>query len=103
MLYLLFTDLFISRDLKPENLLLTSKDDDADIKLADFGFAVKVNGNSIVDQCGTPGYIAPEILQSVPYGMLMSDCLYVCLSICPLPKADRTFLAVSSAYSSYYT
>jgi serine/threonine protein kinase len=29
----------INRDLKPENLLLTSQNDDANIKLADFGFA----------------------------------------------------------------
>jgi calcium/calmodulin-dependent protein kinase I len=67
-LYSYVSPISTPRDLKPENLLLVSKDEDADVKLADFGFAVKVNGNSIVDQCGTPGYIAPEILHSVPYG-----------------------------------
>lgn len=57
------------RDLKPENLLLNSPDDDLDIKLADFGFAKKCSSNhSLLTQCGTPGYVAPEILNGVPYG-----------------------------------
>jgi len=58
----------IHRDLKPENLLLTSKHDDANIKLADFGFATYCDGYNITTQCGTPGYIAPEILERKPYG-----------------------------------
>merc|ERR1719162_2022542 len=33
----------VHRDLKPENLLLTSRSDDANIKIADFGFAKRVN------------------------------------------------------------
>ena len=57
------------RDLKPENLLLVSKTDDKDIKIADFGFAKKVTGSKcLMTQCGTPGYVAPEILHGVPYG-----------------------------------
>jgi len=58
----------VHRDLKPENLLLKSKDKDTGVKLADFGFAVECNGDNITSQCGTPGYIAPEILQKIPYG-----------------------------------
>lgn len=58
----------VHRDLKPENLLLTSKDDDADLKLADFGFATIVNGNTLTEQLGTPQYIAPEILEKKHYG-----------------------------------
>jgi len=58
----------IHRDLKPENLLLTSKEDDANIKLADFGFATEVDGNNCKKQVGTPGYIAPEIIQNQLYG-----------------------------------
>lgn len=50
--------------------MLTSKDDESDVKLADFGFATYAEGDTIVSQCGTPGYIAPEILQSKPYGIL---------------------------------
>jgi serine/threonine protein kinase len=56
------------RDLKPENLLLLSKDDDSAVKIADFGFAKKVyEESSLTTQCGTPGYVAPEILEGTPY------------------------------------
>lgn len=56
------------RDLKPENLLLLSEDDDSAVKIADFGFAKKVyEHNSLKTQCGTPGYVAPEILEGTPY------------------------------------
>lgn len=58
----------VHRDLKPENLLLTSKHDDANIKLADFGFARSVMGGFVSTQCGTPGYVAPEILRAESYG-----------------------------------
>ena len=55
-------------DLKPENLLLRSEDNDSEIKIADFGFAKKVlTPNSLTMQCGTPGYVAPEILEGVAY------------------------------------
>mmetsp|Transcript_8397 Transcript_8397/g.12399 ORF Transcript_8397/g.12399 Transcript_8397/m.12399 type:complete len:332 (-) Transcript_8397:155-1150(-) len=59
------------RDLKPENLLLVSKTNDKNIKIADFGFAKKVSSNKcLLTQCGTPGYVAPEILHGVPYGTM---------------------------------
>ncbi|KAL7529497.1 hypothetical protein ACHAWF_006233, partial [Thalassiosira exigua] len=57
------------RDLKPENLLLRSKDDDRDLKVADFGFAKWApNEDSLATLCGSPGYVSPEILREVPYG-----------------------------------
>lgn len=60
-----------NRDLKPENLLLTSDADDADIKIADFGFAkVDQSYNTLATQCGTPAFIAPEILRHEQYGKL---------------------------------
>jgi calcium/calmodulin-dependent protein kinase I len=41
------------RDLKPQNLLLKSKDDNSDIKIADFGFACKVHTpQSLTTRCG---------------------------------------------------
>jgi len=56
------------RDLKPENLLLVSKSDDSHVKIADFGFAKKVyEENTLSTQCGTPGYVAPEILEGQKY------------------------------------
>ena len=58
----------VHRDLKPENLLLYA-DDDTSIKIADFGFAERTNGFiSLKTQCGTPGYVAPEVLLGQPYG-----------------------------------
>ena len=57
------------RDLKPENLLCISKEDDSNIKLCDFGFAAKVTDNNLTQLCGTPGYVAPEILKRQPYGL----------------------------------
>jgi len=57
------------RDLKPENLLLMTKDNDSDIKIADFGFAKETTSSAcLLTQCGTPNYVAPEILEGVPYG-----------------------------------
>jgi len=56
------------RDLKPENLLLASMDSDHDVKLADFGFAKRCDSKKCLKtQCGTPGYVAPEILKGKQY------------------------------------
>jgi calcium/calmodulin-dependent protein kinase I len=55
-------------DLKPKNLLLVSENDDSMIKLADFGFAARVHQpKSLTKQCGTPFFVAPEILIRRPY------------------------------------
>ena len=56
------------RDMKPENLLLTSKEDDSFVKIADFGFAIHgVQQGDRDTQCGTPGFVAPEVLQNKSY------------------------------------
>lgn len=60
----------VHRDLKPENLLYTSSAKDAAIKITDFGLA-KARDSSKQDMataCGTPGYVAPEVLQGLEYG-----------------------------------
>jgi len=57
------------RDLKPENILFSSNEDNAQVKLADFGFAKKeTNPDSFATMCGSPSYVAPEILKGIPYG-----------------------------------
>jgi serine/threonine protein kinase len=56
-----------NRNLKPENLLLVSPESDTEVKISDFGYAKKViYPNSLRTQCGTEGYVAPEILQHNP-------------------------------------
>lgn len=59
------------RDLKPENLLLLTPGDDSQIKIADFGFAKECpdGKDCLKTQCGTPGYVAPELLKGNPYGV----------------------------------
>lgn len=58
------------RDLKLENILCVSNDDNhIDVLLADFGFAkMETKPNSFTTMCGTPAYVAPEILKGVAYG-----------------------------------
>lgn len=55
------------RDIKPENLLLTKQKDLNTVKLADFSFAMYVKRkNECRTLCGTPGYLAPEMLERFP-------------------------------------
>lgn len=61
----------VHRDLKPENVLLTSKGKEGKVKLADFGFAARtdqVEAYPLNCACGTPGYVAPEIVSGLHYG-----------------------------------
>jgi len=55
---------YIYRDLKPENILM---DDEGYLKLADFGMAkqFKEKDEKAMSFCGTPEYLAPEIITGV--------------------------------------
>lgn len=61
------------RDLKPENLLLDGNDN---IKISDFGLSnLQPNGQADLLQtvCGTPNYVAPEVLREKGYNGFKAD------------------------------
>lgn len=55
------------RDLKPENMILKSKNyfENLDLKIVDFGLSSFCDEKDyLFKRCGTPGYVAPEIINS---------------------------------------
>jgi len=57
----------VHRDLKLENLLL-KKRNSLEIKLADFGLSKLYSGQALQTACGTPFYVAPDVLLGTGYG-----------------------------------
>ncbi|XP_072774945.1 calcium/calmodulin-dependent protein kinase type 1G isoform X2 [Taeniopygia guttata] len=63
----------VHRDLKPENLLYLTPEENSKIMITDFGLS-KMEQNGIMSTaCGTPGYVAPEVLAQKPYSKAV-DC-----------------------------
>lgn len=87
------------RDIKPDNILLASEDDETLLKVTDFGLSKFVKKNSIMKTlCGTPQYVAPEILTTGGKGSYtkkvdvwsLGCCLYACLAGCvPFTGGDN--------------
>lgn len=86
----------VHRDLKPENLLLDSS---FTLKLADFGFAaLKLNDDhKQTTECGTPGYMGPEMANNKGYDPVLTDIwacgviVFIMLSgFPPFQKADSS-------------
>ncbi|KAF2655402.1 Pkinase-domain-containing protein [Lophiostoma macrostomum CBS 122681] len=87
----------VHRDIKPENILLTDKD--LHVKLADFGLAKIIGEESFTTTlCGTPSYVAPEILESSNHRRYtravdvwsLGVVLYICLCGFP-PFSDELY------------
>ena len=85
------------RDLKPENILLLTSENDSIVKITDFGLSRVVGEGSLMKTlCGTPSYLAPEVILSAEvkgYGP-KCDCwslgviLYIILSGYPPFSSD---------------
>lgn len=87
------------RDLKPENILLSSENNETLIKVTDFGLSKFVDAGSIMRTfCGTPTYLAPEILVTAGNGAYtkaidtwsLGVILFICLSGYPPFSDERT-------------
>lgn len=67
MLEYLHSKNIVYRDLKPENILMN---EDGYLKLCDFSFAKNLeNSSKTYTLCGTPEYIAPEVLLNKGHGL----------------------------------
>jgi len=55
------------RDVKPENILFSAEHEDAELKIADFGFAKFIGDGVLSTPCGSPAYVAPEIVREEEY------------------------------------
>ncbi|KAM4795173.1 calcium/calmodulin-dependent protein kinase type 1G [Rhinophrynus dorsalis] len=63
----------VHRDLKPENLLYLTPDENSKIMITDFGLSKMEETGIMSTACGTPGYVAPEVLAQKPYSKAV-DC-----------------------------
>ncbi|KAF9022304.1 Calcium/calmodulin-dependent protein kinase type 1 [Haplosporangium bisporale] len=60
----------VHRDLKPENLLFSDKTENARLMITDFGLSkvLTTQNDVLMTACGTPGYVAPEVLEQIGHG-----------------------------------
>ncbi|XP_061627369.1 calcium/calmodulin-dependent protein kinase type 1D-like [Phyllopteryx taeniolatus] len=63
----------VHRDLKPENILYYSPEENSKIMISDFGLSKMLDKGVMSTACGTPGYVAPEVLAQKPYSKAV-DC-----------------------------
>jgi len=97
------------RDLKPENLLYCTKEPKSKVVIGDFGLAKDMQGQLMTTCCGTPQYVAPEVLKGRMYGCEV-DCwslgiiLYILLCGYPPFYADthpRLYQLIQSGRFSF--
>jgi len=80
----------VHRDLKLENIMMSSKENDATPKLVDFGLSKIIGPNEKASEpFGTVGYVAPEVLKRQPYSFSCDvwslGCIFYALIAGSLP------------------
>ncbi|KAJ9660125.1 serine/threonine protein kinase [Coniosporium apollinis] len=94
----------VHRDIKPENILLIDKE--LTVKVADFGLAKIIGEESFTTTlCGTPSYVAPEILEPTNHRRYtravdvwsLGVVLYICL--CGFPPFSDELYTPSNPYT----
>ncbi|CAK9294617.1 unnamed protein product [Gordionus sp. m RMFG-2023] len=90
--YLHYSMNVVHRDIKPENLLVSEYNDGTKVlKLADFGLASHVS-EPLYTVCGTPAYVAPEILAETGYGIkidIWATGVIMYILLCGFPPFDN--------------
>jgi serine/threonine protein kinase len=89
----------VHRDLKPENILL---DGDRNVKLADFGFARRLDADGLLETpCGSPSYAAPEILMGKPYDGQKADVWSLGVLLCQVESGRLPWTATNHVQLYY--
>lgn len=66
-LVVLHSNNIVHRDLKPENLIFRDENLNS-LVIIDFGLSTTCKDEPLTTRCGSPGYVAPEILNNLGYG-----------------------------------
>ncbi len=63
------------RDMKPENVMIRKVEQKKELVIVDFGLASKTDiPKYLLERCGTPGYVSPEVSHFKPGDRLTSKC-----------------------------
>ena len=81
----------LHRDVKPENIMIPDSATRGDFKLIDFGFATNWTGTDIKESCGSPGYMAPELMSEHSHGQSVD-----------IYSAGMVFYVLIAGYSPFY-
>lgn len=87
------------RDVKPDNILISFKQNYPIVKLIDFGFATTSAMSSI--NCGTPNFMAPELFKKQPYSPIKTDAWAIGIMMYYLMEGKNYFNSGKYPYRGY--